>query len=141
MSFAYHNHMCNSQDRRLVLTTLLLKETDPALVQMEMDIGWGVCQAAADRSPISPKSGPLSLTAYQDLKNIGIPNNHEDDQRHHRQGHHRLEDRAGAAHKTKSSAPSWKSKSLRSSPLEMVQKLRLSPRQGLNPGGVQRVHG
>jgi len=52
MSFAYHNH--NLEFRKIgdVLPyDLLLKETDPALVSMEMDIvGWW--RAAPNRSPI-----------------------------------------------------------------------------------------
>ncbi|HEY0265425.1 MAG TPA: hypothetical protein VGC16_01655 [Rhizomicrobium sp.] len=47
MSFAYHNH--NLEFRKIgdvVPYDMLLQETDPSLVQMEMDIGWVVAGGA-----------------------------------------------------------------------------------------------
>jgi sugar phosphate isomerase/epimerase len=75
MSFGYHNH--NLEFRKIgdvVPYDLLLKETDPSLVQMEMDIGW-VKAAGADPAAYLTKYPTRYHSLHiKDLKAQGIPN-------------------------------------------------------------------
>jgi len=76
MSFAYHNH--NVEFRKIgdvVPYDLLLKETDPALVQMEMDIGWVVAGGEDPVAYLTKYPDRFHSLHIKDLKNIGIPNN------------------------------------------------------------------
>jgi sugar phosphate isomerase/epimerase len=76
MSFAYHNH--NLEFRKIgdVLPyDLLLKETDPSLVQMEMDIGWVKAAGADPVAYLTKYSTRYHSLHIKDLKNQGIPNN------------------------------------------------------------------
>jgi sugar phosphate isomerase/epimerase len=75
MSFAYHNH--NVEFRKVgdvVPYDLLLKETDPALVQMEMDIGWVVAGGADPVSYLTKYPNRYHSLHIKDLKRDGIPN-------------------------------------------------------------------
>jgi sugar phosphate isomerase/epimerase len=75
MSFAYHNH--NLEFRKIgevVPYDLLLKETDPALVQMEMDIGWVVAGGADPVAYLTKYPGRYHSLHIKDLKRDGIPN-------------------------------------------------------------------
>ena len=75
LSFAYHNH--NLEFRKIgdVLPyDLLLKETDPALVGMEMDIGWVVAGGADPVAYLTQYPTRYSSVHIKDLKNEGIPN-------------------------------------------------------------------
>ncbi len=75
ISFAYHNH--NLEFRRIgevVPYDLLLKETDPALVQMEMDIGWVVAGGADPVAYLTKYPGRYHSLHIKDLKKDGIPN-------------------------------------------------------------------
>ncbi len=76
MSFGYHNH--NIEFRKIgdVLPyDLLLKETDPSLVQMEMDIGWVKAAGADPVAYLTKYPGRYYSLHIKDLKNQGIPNN------------------------------------------------------------------
>jgi len=76
LSFAYHNH--NIEFRKIgdvVPYDLLLKETNPALVQMEMDIGWVVAGGADPVSYLTKYPDRYHSLHIKDLKNQGIPNN------------------------------------------------------------------
>jgi sugar phosphate isomerase/epimerase len=75
LSFAYHNH--NLEFRRIgdvVPYDLLLKETDPALVSMEMDIGWVIAGGADPVAYLTKYPKRYSSVHLKDLKNEGIPN-------------------------------------------------------------------
>jgi len=75
MSFAYHNH--NIEFRKVgevVPYDLLLKETDPSLVQMEMDIGWVVAGGADPVAYLTKYPDRFHSLHIKDLKNVGIPN-------------------------------------------------------------------
>jgi sugar phosphate isomerase/epimerase len=75
LTFAYHNH--NLEFRKIgdVLPyDLLLKETDPALVSMEMDIGWVVASGADPVAYLTQYPTRYSSVHIKDLKNEGIPN-------------------------------------------------------------------
>jgi len=75
MSFGYHNH--NVEFRKVgdvVPYDLLLKETDPALVQMEMDIGWVVAGGADPAAYLTKYPNHYHSLHIKDLKNQGIPN-------------------------------------------------------------------
>jgi sugar phosphate isomerase/epimerase len=75
LSFAYHNH--NLEFRKIgdVLPyDLMLKETDPALVNMEMDIGWVVAGGADPVAYLTKYPKRYSAVHIKDLKNTGIPN-------------------------------------------------------------------
>jgi sugar phosphate isomerase/epimerase len=76
LSFAYHNHNLEFRKIGEVLPyDLLLQETDPSLVQMEMDIGW-VKAAGADPVAYLTKYPTRYYSLHiKDLKNQGIPNN------------------------------------------------------------------
>jgi sugar phosphate isomerase/epimerase len=75
LTFAYHNH--NLEFRKigdLVPYDLLLKETDPALVQMEMDIGWVVAGGADPIAYLTKYPNRYYSLHIKDLKNQEIPN-------------------------------------------------------------------
>lgn len=75
MSFGYHNH--NLEFRKVgdvVPYDLLLKETDPALVQMEMDIGWVVAGGADPVAYLTQYPARFHSLHIKDLKDQGIPN-------------------------------------------------------------------
>jgi sugar phosphate isomerase/epimerase len=75
LSFGYHNH--NVEFRKVgdvVPYDLLLKETDPALVQMEMDIGWVVAGGADPVAYLTKYPNRYYSLHIKDLKNQGIPN-------------------------------------------------------------------
>jgi sugar phosphate isomerase/epimerase len=75
MTFGYHNH--NLEFRKVgdvVPYDLLIKETDPALVSMEMDIGWVVAGGADPVAYLTKYPTRYSAVHIKDLKNVGIPN-------------------------------------------------------------------
>ena len=75
MTFGFHNH--NIEFRKIgevVPYDLLLKETDPALVSMEMDIGWVVAAGADPVDYLTKYPTRYSSLHIKDLKNEGIPN-------------------------------------------------------------------
>jgi len=75
LSFAYHNH--NLEFRKIgdvVPYDLLLKETDPVLVNMEMDIGWVIAGGAGPVAYLTKYPKRYSSVHLKDLKNEGIPN-------------------------------------------------------------------
>src|SRR6266702_8798991 len=75
MSFGYHNH--NLEFRKIgevVPYDLLLKETDPSLVQMEMDIGWVVAGGADPVAYLTKYPNRYHSLHIKDLKKDGIPN-------------------------------------------------------------------
>jgi sugar phosphate isomerase/epimerase len=75
LSFGYHNH--NVEFRKVgdvVPYDLLLSETDPALVQMEMDIGWVVAGGADPVTYLTKYPSHYHSLHIKDLKNQGIPN-------------------------------------------------------------------
>ena len=76
MSFAFHNH--NIEFRKIgdaVPYDLLLKQTDPALVSMEMDIGWVVAGGQDPIAYLTKYPTRFSSVHIKDLTNAGIPNN------------------------------------------------------------------
>jgi sugar phosphate isomerase/epimerase len=75
MSFGYHNH--NLEFRKIgdvVPYDLLLKETDPSLVQMEMDIGWVKAAGADPVAYLTKYPNRYHSLHIKDLKSQGIPN-------------------------------------------------------------------
>jgi sugar phosphate isomerase/epimerase len=75
LSFAYHNH--NVEFRKigeLVPYDLLLKQTNPELVQMEMDIGWVVAGGADPLAYLTKYPNRYYSLHIKDLKNQEIPN-------------------------------------------------------------------
>ena len=75
LSFCYHNH--NLEFRKIgdvVPYDLLLKETDPALVGMEMDIGWVIAGGADPVAYLNKYPSRYLSVHVKDLKNEGIPN-------------------------------------------------------------------
>jgi sugar phosphate isomerase/epimerase len=75
LSFGYHNHNLEFRKIGNVLPyDLLLKETDPALVSMEMDIGWVVAGGADPVAYLTKYPTRYSAVHIKDLKNVGIPN-------------------------------------------------------------------
>ena len=75
LTFGYHNH--NLEFRKIgdvVPYDLLIKETDPALVSMEMDIGWVVAGGADPVAYLTKYPARYSAVHIKDLKNVGIPN-------------------------------------------------------------------
>jgi len=75
LSFGYHNH--NLEFRKIgdvVPYDLLLKETDPSLVSMEMDIGWVIAGGADPVTYLTKYPKRYSSVHLKDLKNEGIPN-------------------------------------------------------------------
>jgi sugar phosphate isomerase/epimerase len=75
MTFGYHNH--NLEFRKIgavVPYDLLLKQTDPSLVLMEMDIGWVVAGGADPAAYLTKYPTRFHSLHIKDLKNQGIPN-------------------------------------------------------------------
>ena len=75
LTFGYHNH--NLEFRKVgdvVPYDLLIKETDPALVSMEMDIGWVASSGADPVAYLTTYPKRYSAVHIKDLKNVGIPN-------------------------------------------------------------------
>jgi len=75
LSFAFHNH--NIEFRKVgdvVPYDLFLKETDPSLVSMEMDIGWVIAGGADPVAYLNKYPTRFSSVHLKDLKNEGIPN-------------------------------------------------------------------
>ena len=75
LTFAYHNH--NLEFRKIgdvVPYDLLLKETDPALVSMEMDIGWVIAGGADPVAYLTKYPSRFRSVHIKDLKKDGIPN-------------------------------------------------------------------
>jgi len=75
LSFGYHNH--NLEFRKIgnvVPYDLLLAETNPALVQMEMDIGWVVAGGADPVAYLNKYPDRYHDLHIKDLKKQGIPN-------------------------------------------------------------------
>jgi sugar phosphate isomerase/epimerase len=75
LTFSYHNH--NLEFRKIgevVPYDLLLKETDPSLVSMEMDIGWVVAGGADPVEYLTKYPTRYSSLHIKDLKKDGIPN-------------------------------------------------------------------
>ena len=75
MTFDYHNH--NLEFRKIgdvVPYDLLLQQTDPALVGMEMDIGWVVAGGADPAAYFSKYPTRFASLHINDLKKQGIPN-------------------------------------------------------------------
>ena len=75
LTFSFHNH--NIEFRKVgevVPYDLLLKETDPALVSMEMDIGWVIAGGADPVEYLTRYPTRFSSLHIKDLKNVGIPN-------------------------------------------------------------------
>ncbi len=75
MTFSYHNH--NLEFRKIgevVPYDMLLKDTDPALVSMEMDIGWVIAGGADPVDYLTRHPTRYSSLHIKDLKNVGIPN-------------------------------------------------------------------
>jgi sugar phosphate isomerase/epimerase len=76
LTLAYHNHNLEFRKIGEVLPyDLLLKETDPSLVQMEMDIGWVVAGGADPVAYLTKYPDRYHSLHIKDLKNVGIPNN------------------------------------------------------------------
>ena len=75
LTLGYHNH--NLEFRKIgdvVPYDLLIKETDPALVSMEMDIGWVVAGGADPVAYLTKYPKCYSAVHMKDLKSAGIPN-------------------------------------------------------------------
>ena len=75
LTLGYHNH--NLEFRKIgdvVPYDLLIKETDPALVSMEMDIGWVVAGGADPVAYLTKFPKRYSAVHIKDLKSAGIPN-------------------------------------------------------------------
>lgn len=75
LTLGYHNH--NLEFRKIgdvVPYDLLIKETDPALVSMEMDIGWVVAGGADPVAYLTKYPKRYSAVHMKDLKSAGIPN-------------------------------------------------------------------
>lgn len=75
LSFGYHNH--NLEFRKIgdvVPYDLLLKQTNPTLVRMEMDIGWVVAGGADPVAYLDKYPNRYHSLHIKDLKKQGIPN-------------------------------------------------------------------
>ncbi len=75
LTFGYHNH--NLEFRKIgdvVPYDLLIKEADPALVSMEMDIGWVASSGADPVAYLTKYPKRYSAVHIKDLKSVGIPN-------------------------------------------------------------------
>ncbi len=75
LTFSYHNH--NLEFRKVgevIPYDLLLKETDPALVSMEMDIGWVIAGGADPVAYLTKQPSRFTAVHIKDLKKDGIPN-------------------------------------------------------------------
>lgn len=75
--FAYHNH--NVEFRKLESGTtgyeILLKETDPALVKLEVDAGWMAAGGADPAALIAANAGRVRLLHFKDFSTITPPIN------------------------------------------------------------------
>jgi sugar phosphate isomerase/epimerase len=75
LSFAYHNHNVEFHKiGELVPYDLLLKQTNPELVQMEMDIGWVVAGGTDPLAYLTKYPNRYYSLHIKDLKNQEIPN-------------------------------------------------------------------
>ena len=75
LTFGYHNHNLEFRKIGNVLPyDLLLKDLDPALVSMEMDIGWVVAGGADPVAYLTKYPTRYSAVHIKDLKSTGIPN-------------------------------------------------------------------
>jgi len=75
MSFNHHNH--NLELRKVgdvVPLDFLIKETDPALVNFEMDIGWVIAGGADPVAYLNKYPSRFTSVHIKDLKRDGIPN-------------------------------------------------------------------
>lgn len=75
ISFGYHNH--NLEFRKIgnvVPYDLLLQQTEPSLVGMEMDIGWVVAAGADPAAYLTRYPTRYQGLHIKDLKKTGIPN-------------------------------------------------------------------
>jgi len=75
MTFSYHNH--NLEFRKIgnvVPYDMLIAETDPSLVSMEMDIGWVVAGGADPVAYLNKYPTRFHSLHVKDLKKSGIPN-------------------------------------------------------------------
>jgi len=75
MSFNHHNH--NLEFRKVgdvVPLDFLVKETDPALVGFEMDIGWVIAGGADPVAYLNKYPSRFASVHIKDLKKDGIPN-------------------------------------------------------------------
>jgi sugar phosphate isomerase/epimerase len=76
LSFGYHNH--NLEFHKIgdvVPFDLLIQQTDAALVQFEMDIGWVIAGGADPVAYLSKYPTRFHSLHIKDLKDHGIPNN------------------------------------------------------------------
>ncbi|HKY17443.1 MAG TPA: sugar phosphate isomerase/epimerase [Rhizomicrobium sp.] len=75
MTFGFHNHNLEFQKIDGVYGyDILLQQTDPALVSMEMDIGWVVAGGADPAAYLTEYPKRFSALHIKDVKNQGIPN-------------------------------------------------------------------
>lgn len=75
LTFGYHNHNVEFKKVGEVLPyDLLLQETDPALVSMEMDIGWVVAGGADPVAYLTKYPKRYSSLHIKDMTAAGIPN-------------------------------------------------------------------
>jgi sugar phosphate isomerase/epimerase len=75
LTFAYHNH--NLEFRKIgdmVPYDMLLQQTDPEVVQFEMDIGWVVAGGADPVAYLKKYPNRYHSLHIKDLKDQGIPN-------------------------------------------------------------------
>jgi sugar phosphate isomerase/epimerase len=75
LTLSYHNH--NVEFKKIggvYAYDTLLKETDPALVQMEMDIGWVVASGADPVDYLTRYPARYRSLHIKDLKPQGVPN-------------------------------------------------------------------
>jgi len=77
MEFAYHNH--NVEFRKLeggvTGYEIMLKETDPALVKLEVDAGWMAAGGADPATVIAANAGRVRLLHFKDFSTITPPVN------------------------------------------------------------------
>jgi sugar phosphate isomerase/epimerase len=75
LTFAYHNH--NVEFRRLedgkTGYEILLKETDPALVKLEVDAGWMAAGGADPAALIAANAGRVKLMHFKDFSTVTPP--------------------------------------------------------------------
>ncbi len=75
MTFSYHNHNIEFHKAGEVTPyDYLIQNTDPALVGMEMDIGWVMAAGADPVAYLAKYPGRFRSLHIKDLKNQGIPN-------------------------------------------------------------------
>ena len=77
LEFAYHNH--NVEFRKLEVGTtgyeILLKETDPALVKLEVDAGWMAAGGADPAALIAANADRVKLMHFKDFSTVTPPVN------------------------------------------------------------------